>query len=196
MTLRPLVVLFDLGGVLFDYQPERRETILAELCGDRQAASRFLRSDLPRRLDLGEASEAELGEALGKLCDAPMPVERARSLWLSVLRPRAEVWRLFLGLRPQARIGVFSNNPGFVAEAFPPGAVVDHLLLSSGLKALKPERAAFEAAQAELDAPAGAVLFVDDGAANVARAAELGWRALPFRSVERLAKDLAAQGLG
>jgi len=59
----------------------------------------------------------------------------------------------------------------------------------------KPDRAIFEILLARYDLEPAATVFVDDMAANVAAARELGIRAIEYSTAGRLRRELRALGL-
>ena len=69
------------------------------------------------------------------------------------------------------------------------------IVVSGAEKLSKPDRAIFELAAERFGFDPSAMLFIDDNAANIAAAAELGWHVHHFRSAESLAADLAERGL-
>lgn len=78
---------------------------------------------------------------------------------------------------------------------FPP---LDHMrdIVVSGVERIaKPDPAIYHLAARRFDHPPAAMLFVDDNAANIAAARELGWQVHHFQDAELLEADLAARGL-
>jgi len=126
----------------------------------------------------------------------PIAPSTARALLLSVFEPpNAELWRFAADLRRSVIVGGFSDNPAFVASVFPDGALLDPMIFSSEIGAAKPSDAAFAAAEARLGLGGEAVLFIDDGLANVEAARRRGWDAILFTDNAALAPELAARGL-
>src|ERR1700694_3743380 len=82
------IVLFDLGGVLLPFDRERRVRTLSRALGvTAEAARDFMALDLHGRLDLGQADDAELAQALSDLAGWQVPVAAARALIPSVFMP-------------------------------------------------------------------------------------------------------------
>ena len=77
--------------------------------------------------------------------------------------------------------------------------VLDHfrdIVVSGAEKLAKPDPAIFALAERRFGHPAGAMLFIDDNAANIAAARECGWDVFHFQdNPAELAADLAARGL-
>jgi len=190
-------VLFDLGGVLLPFDRERRVAAVAAQLGVQPDDVRELfDGPLPRRLDLGQADEADFAAAFADLSGQAIAPSAARALILSVFdAPNAELWRLATELRRSLVVGGFSDNPAFVERVFPDGAALDPMIFSSQIGALKPSDAAFAAAEARLGLAGDAVLLIDDSEANVRAARRRGWDAVCFVSNDQLAAELGARGL-
>ena len=190
-------VLFDLGGVLLPFDPERR---IRAVCAATGAGSDPVRAlfagDLPGRMDRGEADERHYAAAFSELAGRPVDAEEAIELILSVFAPPpGALWDLAARLAERLRVGGFSDNPAFVRRVFPHGAGLDPMLFSADIRACKPSDAAFAAAEAKLGLPPRAILLVDDSPANVAAALARGWDALHFTGDAALTAALAARGL-
>jgi glucose-1-phosphatase len=194
---KPRAVLFDLGNVLLPFDRERRVAVIAERTGkDPEAVRTFMASDLHHRLDSGEADEFDLAAALSEFAGAHIGPVEAIDLICSVFEPPNEaLWDLVEALREDVTVGGFSDNPGFVRQVFPPGAVLDPMFFSSEIKACKPSPEAFAAVEAGLGLEPEHILFIDDMHANVDPARRRGWDAILFTSNHQLLADLAARGL-
>lgn len=91
----------------------------------------------------------------------------------------------------------------FGAEFWPPfratAPVFDRfrdIVVSGDEKLAKPDPAIFDLAEARFGHPRGAMLFIDDNAANIESAARLGWQVHHFtEGAEALAADLKSRGL-
>jgi HAD superfamily hydrolase (TIGR01509 family) len=193
----PAAVLFDLGGVLLPFDRERRvAAIVSQLGVEADDVRELFDGPLPRRVDLGEADEGDFAAAFADMSGRPIAPATARALMLSVFdAPNTELWRIAADLRSKTVVGGFSDNPAFVASLFPDGALLDPMIFSSEIGAVKPSDAAFAAAEARLGLGGDAVLFIDDGLANVVAARRRGWDAILFTDNAALVAELAARGL-
>jgi len=192
------IVLFDVGGVLLPFDPERRVRAVCEALGiDADAARAAMGADLFARLDLGETDESAFAETFSAAAGRDVDPNEARALILSVFEPpETAVWDLAGALARRLPVGGFSDNPAFVRDVFPPGAHLDPMFWSAQLGGTKASDAAFAAVEARLGVLPGAILFIDDSAGNVERARRRGWDAIRYSGIDRLTRDLAERGLG
>jgi putative hydrolase of the HAD superfamily len=204
MATRPGLVLFDLDGVLADYDRSARCQAMAQVAGtsvDAMFEAMFGREGLEHLTDRGEiglaGSLAGLRErhgwhmAAADFLDARRHGTRVRPAMLALCRE----------LQAQARIAVFTNNGDWVLEHMHaiapelPPLFGDAIMCSGVMKASKPDPEAFLACLRRLrhDPPAD-TLFIDDNADNVEGARRAGLDALLFTSLATLREELRARG--
>jgi HAD superfamily hydrolase (TIGR01509 family) len=204
MPPRPRLVLFDLDGVLADYDRPARCAALARACGadaDTLFEAMFGDDGLEHASDRGEIGLREsllgLRDRHGWVLDDAAFVDARR---LST-RPRPEVLELCRALSAQARIAVFTNNGDWVGEhiasIFPelPALFGEAIVCSGQLRQWKPQPEAFHTCLARLGdiAPAQA-LFIDDNADNVEGARRAGLDALLYTDFAALRPGLRTRG--
>jgi len=204
MSVRPRLVLFDLDGVLADYDRPARCRAMARAAGadvDAMFDAMFGADGLEHATDRGEigleGSLAELRERHGWTLSAA-DFLAARRL---ATRARPAMLALCRELQAQARIAVFTNNGDWVhasittiAPELPP--VFGESIVCSGLmRQSKPDPDAFLACLRRLghDEPS-ATLFIDDNADNVAGARCAGLDALLYTDIATLRRELRARG--
>ena len=197
-------VIFDMDGVLCDYDFEARMTHMARLTGCAPAAieAAIYASGWDDRSDRGEIG----GEDYLRGCSARLGAEVTREAWLHAraraMTPKLEVLDLARGLAGRVAIGVFTNNNELLAEnlsdLFPAVHEIfaPHVFVSGVLKHAKPDPAAFRHVLAKLGgiAPTRA-LFIDDSADYLAGAAEAGLHTHLFTDARGLAAVLSRHGL-
>jgi 2-haloacid dehalogenase len=191
------IVLFDLGGVLLPFDRERRvRAIVRALDITPETARAFMASDIHARLDIGQASEAEVAAALSEVAGRTVTAAETRALLLSVFEPpNMPLWDLVVVLSEEIPVGGFSDNPAFVLELFPQGAVLSPMFWSAELGLSKSGSEAFASVAGRLGLDPAAILFIDDSAANVAQAKTAGWDAIPFLSNDQVIGELSGRGL-
>jgi FMN phosphatase YigB (HAD superfamily) len=194
-------VVFDLGGVLLDWDPRylyrtliadpgEMAIFLGRICtpewhlahdlgADTEQSCQQLAAAHPELADLimawSERSEEMIAGQLDAAISVLADVRAAGFRCLALSNMEADKFVL-----RQARFGFFAHFDGCVI---------------SGIEGFaKPDRRIFEILLDRYDLEAGATVFIDDRAANVAVARELGIAALQYRGAEQLRCEL--RGLG
>ena len=202
--MAPRLVLFDLDGVLADYDRPTRCAAMARAAGaevDAMFEAMFGAEGLEYATDRGEigleGSLAGLRERHGWELGAEQFIEARR---LST-RVRPAMLELCRELQAQARLAVFTNNGdwvhahmGRIVPELPP-LFGDAIVCSGVMRQSKPDPAAFRACLQRLGHEVAAeVLFVDDNADNVAGATRAGLDALLYTDLATLRRELRVRG--
>jgi 2-haloacid dehalogenase len=197
------VAIFDLGGVLLDWNPRHlyRKLFVGDEAGMEDFLASVCTAEWNLRQDAGrtfaEATEAlmpqhadkrELIEAWGKRFEEmiPGPIDGTVEI-LRELKARA--------------VPVYAIT-NWSAETFAPQRArfafldwFDGIVVSGQEGVIKPDRRIFEILLTRHGVAPRDAVFIDDVAANAAAAAALGIHGIHFRSPEQLREDLAACGL-
>ena len=196
------LLLLDVNGVLYEYDPELRIAALARRLGvdDDAVRDALFTSGLEDRSDAGEIGPdtylAEAGRALG--------VEVGRAPWadalIAAVRPKADVLAVLRSVAGQVRLATLSNNGLLVRDLFdriyPAVAELGaegHVAAEFGES--KPDRDVYLDACAALGVDPARTAFVDDKAANADGAASAGLRSHHFTGADRLVDFLRDLGL-
>ena len=196
-------VLFDLGGVLFRYQPDVRWQAFAEQTDlSAEAIRRRLSSS-------GYAMACDQGRFRGnrayregiRALGSRMSMERFVQLWVSAFRPDEAV--LDIARRLQAggfAIAIFTNNSDLVRdglEAFWPAVLAPFMprIFSADLGLTKPDPRAYQKVAELLSQAPDEVLVIDDAPMNTVTAASLGFQTVDFTGAEALSAELGVRGL-
>ena len=180
-------VLFDLGGVVCRFRPERRLAALA-------AASPLPAAEIHARLwgsgfdaecDRGRHTAREMHARAADLARLKMSYEEFRAAWALAFEPDPEVLDVVEAIRPRVRTALLTDNGPVLREAMPLlfpeiARLLDPLLFSCDLGALKPSPALFDAALRRLGLPPGDVLLVDDSPRVVEGARAFGVTTVQF----------------
>jgi putative hydrolase of the HAD superfamily len=204
MSARARLLLFDLDGVLADYDRTARCAALARAAGAPPEAvyeALFGVDGVEHASDRGELG---LRDALERLRErhgwtiAAAEFVQARRL---ATRVRPDMLTLCAALAPQARLAMFTNNGDWVAAhlaAIAPElpALFGEAVVSSGqMGQCKPEASAFRTCLARLgDVHAADALFIDDNADNAAGALAAGLDAIHFTTLRSLRRALRERG--
>ena len=198
---RVTAVVFDLGGVLIDWDPRY---LYRTLFADETAMEDFLTTvttpDWNRAQDAGRPWAEAVEELAARHPEHRDLIEAYWRRWPETLgdaiRPTVEVLD---ELRGSVRLFAVSNWSG---ETFPIARPrypflewFDGIVISGEVGAAKPDRRIYEALIERHDLDPASLAFVDDVPANVAAAKGLGMRGFTFTSAAALRRDLEALGL-
>lgn len=196
------VVLFDLGGVVCHFRPERRLAALASASGlpEGEVYARLWESGFDQRCDRGEFSAEELHRAASERLGLPLDFDAFSATWTLGFEPDPDVLTLVDAVRREVPTGLLTNNGPVLLQAMPrllPEVVrrFDWLLFSCELKALKPTAELFGRVSTRLGCRAEEVLLIDDSTANVEGARACGLRACHYTGIGTLKSDFRGHGL-
>ncbi len=201
---RPQAVLFDLGGVLFRYDPQTRWQAFAgqtELPPD-EVRRRLSSSGYSMACDQGRFRGNRAYREGIRALGCRMSMERFVQLWVSAFRPDEAV--LDLARQVQAddgpAIALFTNNSDLVRdglEAFWPAVLAPFMprIFSADLGLTKPDPRAYQQVADLLGASPEQVLVVDDAPVNTATAASLGFDVIDYVNPHELASELRGRAL-
>jgi 2-haloacid dehalogenase len=202
---RPSVVVFDIGGVLIDWNPRHLYRKLFD--GDESGMERFLAEICTPAWNLELDAGRRFAEAIDELV-ARHPAEAAmirayRERWPEMIAGPIEgtvelLEALHAADQPLYSITNWSAETLPLVRHQPTYAFLERfrtIFVSGELRMVKPEAAIFRHALAAIAEPAEACLYIDDSAANVATARRLGMRVHHFDDPARLAADLRHHGL-
>ena len=187
------ILVFDLGGVLLPFDPERRVVAMTNALGLARAdVQRFLTSGVAEELDRGSCDLAASAARMTALAGRPVTPASAKELWLSVFEtPNLALWDLVARLRVRTRTYALSDNPSFVSDVFPRQDAFDRVFWSAELGMTKPAPEIFAKISDETTTAPADITFIDDCAENVEAARACGWDAVLFASNAQLLNDLA-----
>jgi 2-haloacid dehalogenase len=200
LTIR--AVVFDLGGVLIEWNPRH---LYRKLFDDEAAMEEFLTTVCTMEWNDGLDRGRPLADAVAEL-SAQHP-EHAEAIaayherWTEmVLGPIDDVVAIVAELRsagvPLYALSNWSHETfNLVRPDFPFIAWFDGLLLSSEIGVTKPDRRIFEELCRRFDLDPATTVFIDDNPPNVEGARAAGLHALRFESATTLRDDLARLGV-
>jgi putative hydrolase of the HAD superfamily len=189
------IVVFDLAGVICDFRPELRVQAIADASGlsPEHVYRQVWESGLDARADAGEFTAAQYSEQLNEALGADLPQEVYRKAWAASL-PINDELLAFVRATPRPT-AVFSNNGPLLSDVFdnelaPVADAVDNVVVSWQTGASKPDREAFEALGAILQATPSEMILVDDSETNVNGARAAGIDAIHYTDIENLSRGL------
>jgi 2-haloacid dehalogenase len=195
-------IIFDLGGVLLDWNPKY---LYAKLLEDEAAVDVFLEEiGFPAwnlALDAGGRWEQAVDELVSRFPHRKELIEASHHRWHEMLPHEipgtvAVLERLFEAGMPLYAITNYSSQKfAETRERFPFLSRFRDVVVSGDERLLKPEAAIFRLCLDRNGLVAADCLFIDDSARNVEGARAVGIDAILFASPEQLERDLAARGL-
>lgn len=196
-------VVFDLGGVVIDWNPmylyrkvfEGDETkaanFLSTICtpawNGEQDSGRDLIQATEERVALFPAWEREIRAFYGRwieMIGGPVP-------GTAKLMAEIKAAGLHLFALSNWHCETFSR----VRYTYKELDLFEHIVLSGEHGCIKPDRKIYDIALACYDIPAENLIFTDDSPANVAGAAQVGLSAVQFTSADQLRRDLISRGV-
>lgn len=200
---RPACVLFDLDETLVHYDHGVRVEVLAARVGvaaERIEAELFA-SGLEHDSDLGRYDALGQADALARRLGVPVALADCIAARAASMSPDADVVALAHRVAESASVAILTNNGLLVRDHLPAlcpalSPLFDGRVLCSAEFGIgKPEPAIYAHAAARLGHPPGAILFVDDKAANTEAAVAAGMHAHHHRDADTLRAALFAHGL-
>jgi 2-haloacid dehalogenase len=194
----PDTILFDLGGVLIDWNP--RYLYRPLFGGDDAAMEDFLARVCPPEWNLGMDAGRPFAEAVAErqrlFPDHAERIALWHTGWPQMLRDQIpETVELLAALRDRGHRLLALTN--WSAETFPIArerfaflAWFEDIVVSGEVKLAKPDRRIFELTIRRTGLEPGRTLYIDDSAGNVAAARELGFRTHHFQSPAGLRAEL------
>ena len=192
-TAMPKAIVFDLGGVLIDLDFDRCVKAFREILGYERITDlldlyhqKGIYGDMEAGLITADEFRAEVLRESRPGC-VPADVDRAMAGLLVGMDPRKvqlleELSRRFpiYGLSNNNEISVQRMHDIYEENGLDWQRVFRKEFLSCRMKLMKPSRAIFDAAAAEIGVPPEDILFVDDSQKNVDGALAAGWRAVLY----------------
>lgn len=194
-------VVFDIGRVLIEWEPERfYDKELGE------ARRRAFFDAVPihamnERVDLGEVWADSVATLAQDHPDWAEEIGHWHGRWIEMASPEIpRSVRLLRALKARG-VPVFALS-NFGVETFAHAAThypffheFDRAFVSGHLRLAKPDPAIYEVLERETGVPPSALLFTDDRADNIAAAAARGWHTHLFEGPDAFADRLVAEGL-
>jgi 2-haloacid dehalogenase len=199
---QPRAVVFDLGGVLLDWDPRH---LYRRLFDNEAEMEQFLAEVTTPAWNAAQDAGRPWSEAIEQLArehpDERERIEAYRLRWTEMLAGEIPGSTEVLAEVRSAGVPVFALS-NWSAETFPLAVErfaflgwFDGIVISGNVGAAKPDRRIFDHLVARYGIAPAASVYVDDMPANVAAAAALGFHALQFRDAGSLREDLVQLGV-
>jgi 2-haloacid dehalogenase len=197
----PSAVVFDLGGVLIDWDPRH---LYRQLFDDEAEMEAFLGQVTTPEWNAAQDAGRPWADAVASLAEKHPEhralIEAFHERWPETLGgPIPGTVDVLAELR-EARVPLYALS-NWSAETYPVArarfpflAWFDGVVISGDVGAIKPDARMFEHLVAQHALRPSETVFVDDRADNVAAAARLGFVAIQFRDAASLRQDLRRLG--
>ena len=202
MTSTPQAIVFDLGGVLIDWDPRH---LYRKLISDETVMDMFLGEIATFRWNAYHDEGRRWSDGVAML-SAVYPeyadwIAAYIDRWEEMLNgPIEGSLRVLRELKDQGReLHALTN---WSTETFPIAQErfdflgwFQHIIVSGEERVKKPDPRIFHILLDRIGRTAPECVFIDDSGANTAAATELGFNAIHFTSPDQLRRDLASLGL-
>ena len=197
-------IIFDLGGVLVDWKPEKLYLEVFE--GDQKKVDWFLNEictfDWNENQDAGYSLAQATEDLIQQFPQYEEWIRMYYSRWEEMLVGPIEGTVAILKQlvkNPEYKIVALTN---WSAETFPTALAkyeflhwFEGIVVSGTEKTRKPFRAIYELTLKRFQIKAAESLFIDDNRRNIEAASELGITTIHFKSPKELVKDLNTLGI-
>lgn len=202
-TARPTAVVFDLGGVLIDWDPRYLYRSLFD--GDEAAMETFLAEVTTPEWNQQQDAGRPWAEAIESLArEHPERRELISAFWHrwtetlgEAIAPTVEI----LGELGRAGVRLFALS-NWSAETFPLARprypfleCFEGIVISGEVQLVKPDARIFRHLLERYGLDPASTVFIDDSEANIRAAMDLGITAIRFVDAKALRRELAALGL-
>ena len=197
------LVLFDINGVLYDYDRAARVARLAAITGIGPTVidDAIWGSGFEDRGDAGEMDAAAYLHEFSRLLSCPLTLDDWTDALAASLTPIAPMLRLAARIAGRAKLAVLTNNNLLVRDQmdqlYPALRPIfgNAICVSSEFGLRKPEPEVYRLCLARLGATPAASLFIDDNPANVVGAEHSGLQGFQHADEAALTDRLVAHGL-
>ena len=195
-------MIFDLGGVLVNVEPERslsRFQRLAESVSVEDILDIFEQSEFKRQYECGFIDNHTFYENVKAGLGVEFSYDTFRELWTEIFSPIQPTIDLLPKLRNGYRLALLSNtnelHTEYCREHYHFFHHFHHLILSHEVGFLKPDKSIYNIALERSGSEPEECLFVDDLLLNIEAAASLGMRTIRFAGYEPFLREAARLGI-
>lgn len=199
---RPSTVVFDLGGVVIDWNPRY---LYRKLIPDPAALDRFLTDVCSmawnKQMDFGRPFAEAVAELTARHPDQSHLIEAYHARWAEMLGGLVPGVAEVLEELAEAGVPLYAitnwsaETFPFATARYPVLSMFSKIVISGEIGLTKPDPEIFRYAAEQFGVPLQECLFVDDARINVASARAVGMRAVRFVDADTLRADLRGHQL-
>lgn len=199
--MTPKAVVFDIGNVLIEWQPER---FFDSEIGEESRRALFAAVDLHAmndRVDRGENFTAVLAETAAQHPEYQAELDIWHDRWLDIASPAIDHSARLMAALQKRGVPVFSlTNFGIETYAlaetrYPFLRAFDRDFISGHMGVIKPDPLIYQMLEDGSGLSGADLLFTDDRHDNIAAASARGWQTHLFEGAQGWADRLVAVGL-
>lgn len=194
-------IIFDLGGVLIDWDPVR--PFIKVFKGDEDKASWFIKHicnhEWNAQLDAGRSFDELVKERIEEYPEFRNEIQLYQELWEHMLTgPIQGTVDILMDLESKSSTQLLAIT-NWSAETFPIARkkydflnIFEDIAVSGELKMIKPNPEIFEYMIKKHNLIPKNTIFIDDNEANIETSKKLGFISIHYKGSEQLKKDLKA----
>ena len=195
------LVLFDLGGVVFEVESDRLVHQVSQLIGRpfEEVQQAVYHTDLLLPFELGRITATAYYEGLKKRLKLRWTYEQFVRAWNGVFTEHTDVTTLMQRLRKRHRLMALTNTNilhlDHIKASFPSLSVLEDWVASCDVGLRKPDPQFYRLALERAGVRPSEAVYVDDRPEMVEAGRAVGLTAVHFESGRQLDEDLQAIGL-
>jgi epoxide hydrolase-like predicted phosphatase len=208
--MKQATVVFDLGGVVFNWQPTvLLRQVLPGRAADEASASHWVREIFQTfdpagdwaQFDLGAVEPGQLAKRIAQRTGLALDEVLAVIDGLAPhMRIKQDTVQLIQDLKANGhRLVYLSNMPHrlarWIEDDHPFAGWFENGIFSARVGLMKPDPAIFHLTVERLGIAGAAPVFIDDAQKNIDAALALGWRSVRFESAAQVRDQLVRLGL-
>jgi len=183
-------VLFDLGVVLVEFDPDRIVSNFSRVVGTEPDEIReIVLGHLKTDLGSGALSPAQFRDAIAMALNCDLTEEEFVPLWSDCFDANEPMMEFFHQIRKTHRTYILSNTDayhmGWILDKWPELAECDGIALSYEMKLLKPDAEFFDAVIDRFGLTPSQCLYIDDLADNVRAGHAAGFQAVLYEDPQQ-----------
>jgi 2-haloacid dehalogenase len=196
-------VIFDIGGVLLDWNPRYlyRKIFLDDETRVEDFLNRVCTLDWNLSIDAGKPYPEAIAERIALFPDQAEAIRAYYERWDEMLgEPLTGMVQLLesiagTGYPLYALTNFALEKFTYTRARYPFLDIFQEIVVSSVIKVAKPDPRIFLYLLDRIKRQAGECIFIDDNAANIHSARRLGFRSIQFQTAMHLQADLAREGI-
>jgi HAD superfamily hydrolase (TIGR01509 family) len=191
-----MVVIFDLGRVILDFDPRDVTRPLTRISGkpEKQVCDVVFGGSLESLYDRGKITSRDFYERVIRCLNVDMTFEQFRRFWTEIFTVKQDVCDIIQAVRDRHKLLLLSNTNEmhfeYAFDRFDVLRLFDDYVLSYRVGERKPHPTIYAAALQKAGCAPGDCVYVDDMEEYVAAARQFRMQALVFRDAPQLEKSL------